>query len=698
MAKDPHYYFRIEARELLDGLNRDALELDKGAAAGDLVGRMLRLAHTLKGAARVVKQPAIAELTHKLEETLAPHRDGASALPREHADEVLRSLDSIANHLARLGTPETAQILPKPAATPAVPAAARPLPPEEPLTAVRVEIEEMDALLEAISRVNLPLAELRRKGQAIEDAQRLAESLLERLEIKEAQVRSGIAPSRGTGKTVAMAEDLKQRLGQLRRDMASSTELADVELRQVRDLSVELRLQPAAGVFGTLERSARDAAQSLRKNVEFTASGGEIRLDTHVLSVLRGALQHVVRNAVAHGIESESARAAAGKPAAGRVSLRVERRGNRVAFICEDDGQGIDVEAIRRVAIARKILPRAEAAALSVEQVVQLMMKGGVTTAGTVTEISGRGIGLDVVRDTVARLRGVVAVSSRPGQGTTVEMCVPVSLSSLAALAVDAGGATAAIPLDSITRAISIRAADIARSADGFSIGYEGEALPFMPLESALQPSLVPGKPPAHWVAVIVEAGARRAAIGVDRLRGTTHVVVRPLPPSIVNAPLIAGVSLGGDGLPQLLLDPNGLVESARAGHAVSTETAAARRLPVLIIDDSLTTRMLEQSILTSAGYAVEVACSAEEGLAKAREHPYSLFVVDVEMPGMSGFEFVERTRIDPMLGKIPAILVTSRNAPEDKQRGKQAGAHAYIVKSEFDQEFLLNTIRTLIG
>ncbi|MBV8780645.1 MAG: response regulator, partial [Phycisphaerae bacterium] len=200
------------------------------------------------------------------------------------------------------------------------------------------------------------------------------------------------------------------------------------------------------------------------------------------------------------------------------------------------------------------------------------------------------------------------------------------------------------------------------------------------------------------WSAVIVEAACGRAAIAVDRLRAAANIVVRPLPRSARSSPLVSGASLNAEGEPQLVLDPEALVARARRAQAREIESAPKKRACVLVIDDSLTTRMLEQSILESAGYEVEVATSAEEGLEKARARQYGLFLVDVEMPGMDGFEFVTRTRADARLSKTPAILVTSRNAPEDRRRGEQAGASAYIVKGEFDQSYLLRMARELVG
>jgi two-component system chemotaxis sensor kinase CheA len=315
-----------------------------------------------------------------------------------------------------------------------------------------------------------------------------------------------------------------------------------------------------------------------------------------------------------------------------------------------------------------------------------------------VNEVSGRGIGLDVVRETAARLKGEVAVRSEAGRGTIVEISVPVSLSSLAALEVDAGGAVAAFPLESVRRVLRVSDHDIARSPSGDSIAHQGKVIPFVHLSRALGWTAVPRGKGKAWSAVLVEGSSGLAAVGVDRLRGAASVVVQPLPEMAAADAMVLGASLDSGGNPQLVLDPDGLLAAARVSRAPAAEAAARRRPPVLIVDDSLTTRMLEQSILESAGYEVDLATSAEEGLIKAHEKQYGLFLVDIEMPGMDGFDFVLRTKSDAALRDVPAILVTSRNAPEDRRRGVTVGALGYIVKGEFDQGRLLGLIGELIG
>ncbi|HEX7479357.1 MAG TPA: response regulator [Polyangiales bacterium] len=685
MAKDPYKYFRVEARELLDGLTQGVLQHEKGTAAPDVVARLLRLAHTLKGAARVVKQPGIAELAHTVEGILTSHRETGQPLTKEQGSELLRLLDEITSrlHALELASDVTA-------ANPARPAA------EEPLETLRVEIQEMDSLLRGVTEAGVQLGAVRKGLGSTDRLRDLTSLLLDQLAVRPGENGAGASPAMVRARS--LAEEMRSSLERFQRSLVVDIERVEGEFAEIRDVAHRLRLIPAHSVFPSIDRAVRDAAQALGKRVDFEASGGEVRLDANVLASLRDALMHVARNSVAHGAQTEVERVAAGKSPTGHVRLAVERRGSRVAFVCSDDGRGIDVEAVRKVAVARGLVPAFEATSLSSEKVIALLCAGGLTTSGDVTELSGRGIGLDVVRATTSRLKGELSIRSEPGRGTTVEVQVPVSIASLHGLVVEAGGALAAIPLDAIRQTLRVRDTDVSRSPERDSILHEGNVIPFLPLDRMLQRSSSASRDRRAWSAVVVQAGDRRVAVGVDRLLGTSNIVMRALPGVVEADPVVSGASLDAEGNPQLVLDPSGLVGAAERGRGAAPDQDPPRRAPVLVIDDSLTTRMLEQSILESAGYEVELAVSAEEALTKAHDRPYSLFIVDVEMPGMDGFEFVAQTRSDAALRDIPAILVTSRNAVEDRRRGEQVGARAYIVKGEFDQGQLLQTIRTLIG
>jgi two-component system, chemotaxis family, sensor kinase CheA len=672
VAADPYKYFRIEAKELLEGLSRGVLALEKGERGPEQIGQMLRLAHTLKGAARVVKLHPIADLAHSAEDVLAAHRSGGEPLPAQRIQGLFDLLAQVGGHLRALdgGTPRE---------TP------------EAFETVRVEIREMDAILEGITETSIQLTSLDADADSIERARQALSSLRSQMD------PNGSAPS--PLRLKARLDEIHGALERASRRLKANAQATARDLSQVLDLAGRARLVPAAALFPEMERTASDAARSLGKHVKFEASGGEHRLDAHVLAALRGALAHAVRNAVAHGVETEKERIAAGKPPLGNVRLHVERRGHRVTFRCEDDGAGVDSTAVGRAAVQQGLLSVAEADALGTEEAARFVLRGGLSTVrGPANQVSGRGVGLDVLRETVARLRGFIDIWSQRGKGTRIEVSVPVSLSSVAALLVEAGTTAASIPLDSVERALRLQDSDIVRSAGTESVMVGGGAIPFRRLGAVLGAERTPAKRARACPVIVVRVGAKRAAIGVDRLLGAADVVVRPLPSWMTGVKGVDGASLDAHGNPRLALDPEALVEAAQASPGALASPSESRRAAVLVVDDSLTTRMLEQSILESAGYEVELATSGEEALTKAHAARYGLFLVDVEMPGMDGFEFVQRTRLDPALRETPAILVTSRNGPEDRRKGEEVGAHAYIVKSEFDQRQLLETIGRLLG
>jgi two-component system chemotaxis sensor kinase CheA len=570
--------------------------------------------------------------------------------------------------------------------------------PAEALRTIRAEVADVDSLLQGLGAVHGELAALRAAAGSAEHALQLTALLTERL----ASSRPGEDPraprqAASLAKARSVAEELGAEIALFARGVARSAESMDRELRQTRELTEQLRLVPAGSVFNSLERVVRDAAHSLGKRVVFEASGGDVRVDPHVLDTVQSALVQAVRNAVVHGIESESERSRAGKPVPGRVTLEVVRLGHRVSFRCRDDGGGVDLDAVRRALQRRGGIP-AGAEQLGAAQLLQQLLQGGITTSGAVTELSGRGIGLDVVREAAERLSGEVFVQTAKGSGTTLDVRVPVSVASLDALIVEAGGEWAAIPLSAVRAALRVAPRDVARAPEGDAIVHDGDMIPLLPLAPRLNRSRSGSatRASARGISAVVVAGAAgRAALAVDRLRGIETIMLRPLSAHALADAIVLGVHLDADGNPRPVLDPETLVTPLLP---VRTESAATSTvLPILVIDDSVTTRMLEQSILESAGYQVELATSGEEALEMAKRNHYGLFLVDIEMPGMDGFAFIEASRVDPQLRDVPSILVTSRESPEDRRRGEAVGASGYIVKGEFDQGEFLDQVATLI-
>ena len=682
-VKDPLRYFRVEAREISLELGRMLLQLEKAPAPG-LVASLLRLAHTLKGASVVVKQREIAERTHALEDVLAPFRDREDAIAPDKFEQILAHVDAIAAHVSALETPTAAAV-----------ERSQSIVIDEAPAVLRADNAEMDILLETISEAGVQMRALRHTVGIAEQARRLADRLADRMASPSAR-QAPLAFGPPGYRTQSLPDELRDVVVRLEQALRGGLDLGERELQQARTAAERLRLLPCSPMLASLERATRDIAASLRKQVTFEAKGGDARLAADVLGQVQRALLQIVRNAVVHGIETSEERASAGKPGMGRVAIEIVRHGHRVAFICRDDGRGVDLKAVGRAARERG-MPSAEIQKLGADALLRLLFKGGLTTSGEVTQLSGRGIGLDIVREVASRLGGDVRAYTNPGHGTDVELLVPASLSSLDALLVDIEGAVSAIPLDAVRGTMRLLPDDVTRTPGGDSVAHDGQVIAFVPLARILKRAPPPARIASAKSAVLVGGATAMVAIGVDRLLGVDNIVVRPLPALAFADDMVAGVSLDAEGIPRLVLDPQALVAAGLRTVGPESISEAVPPPPILVIDDSLTTRMLEQSILESAGYEVDLASSAEEGLVKAEQRRYGLFLVDVEMAGMNGFAFIEAIRDDPDLRTIPAVLVTSRNSPEDQKRGIAVGARGYVIKSEFDQRQVLETIRLLL-
>ncbi len=680
---DPYRYFRIEAGEILEQLQSGLLELERGASPTEIISKLLRLAHTLKGAARVVKQKEIADRCHAVEDLLVPVRDSGARILPALIEGSLQHVDAMRAQLRTLSEPVA------PAAEASSPLQAR-SGGDEPFWAAKASGEDLDVLMDGIAELNVQLGGVRGTSRGLEHAAGLVELIRDQLAARRAPQISDSE----LAKTRSLVDELQALLLAAEREVTTGVEQAARELGQVREAAEKLRLIPAESLWSSLERTARDAALSLGKHVRFESRGGEIRLEAELLSQIQRALTQAVRNAVAHGIESPAERAAANKPGVGVVSVTVLRRDQHVVFACSDDGRGLDLEAIRSSAQRRGI--RADSlAGLDAQGLAGLLLQGGISTAGAVTGVAGRGIGLDLIREVAERLAGTVSLESAHARGTTLSLVVPVSLSALSALLVEVTGQVVAVPLSSVRGTSRQLPEEISHTADGDTVLFGGKVIPYVVLERLLGRD--GGRVRMSRSAVMVEAADALVALGVDRLLGIENVVARSLPELALMSPVVSGASFDAEGNPQLVLSPEGLVRAVRR-IAAAPRVAPRRRAPILVIDDSLTTRMLEQSILESAGYEVDLAVSGEEAIEKAKLREYALFLVDVEMPGMDGFTFIELTRSDPELRVVPAILVTSRASPADLQRGREAGAIAHIEKREFNQTDLLERIRGLVS
>ena len=505
---------------------------------------------------------------------------------------------------------------------------------------------------------------------------------------------------RRAAQTIASARDRLDRLevdlDRLNRAVAHNRRQFNRAVTQLDEEVRRVRMLPFAEACLGLERAARDIAVESGKQVEVVIEGGEVELDRSVLEGLKDPLMHLVRNAVDHGVEPPEVRRAAGKPATARIAVRAALLGSRVEVVVADDGAGLDLDALRRKAVELGF-PES----LTERELSELIFVPGFSTARIITSISGRGVGLDVVKSRLESLHGTIEWTSSAGQGTRFTLAVPLTLTMLRALLVEAAGQTFALASTNVLKVVRIDPAAV-RSLEGRPVlALGGPPLPFASLAETL------GYPTADSSAarmgVVVAANERRMVFAVESLLAEQEIIVKGLGARIKRVRCVSGATILHSGRIALVLSAAGLVRAAmgRSGDAARfltrREEALAVKRRLLVIDDSVTTRTLEKSILEAAGYEVATAVDGDDAWRYLQENPVDLVVSDIEMPRMDGFALTETIRGSPRLAALPVVLFTSRASERDRARGIEVGAHAYIVKGAFDQKDLLETIAQLL-
>jgi len=466
-----------------------------------------------------------------------------------------------------------------------------------------------------------------------------------------------------------------------------------------------VRMLPLSTLTVAFGRMVRDLAQEAGKEAVLNVVGSETELDKHMLEQIKDPLIHLLRNAVDHGIESPEERVALGKPRRGHLTIAARQAGQEVVISVSDDGAGLDIEAIRQAVLRQG---RTDVSSLGEAQVAELVFRLGVTTSAFVTDISGRGIGLDIVRRKVEALRGQVGVAWEKGGGTTFTLRLPLTLTSLRGLLVRVSEQRFAIPLNAVEYLMEVKKGEV-RPLEGYeTVRRGGHPIRLVWLGDVLGlAGGEDGKEKDRFPVVILRAGERCMAFAVDELEGEQEVVIKGLGKQLSRVGGVAGATTMGSGEVVLILNVADLIKLAVGGERRpvfegvgegGAEEKERVRQRILVVDDSITTRTLEKNILEAAGYRVELATDGQEALeAIAREGVPDLIVSDIAMPRMNGFELTRRVKGDAETAEVPVILVTSLDSPEDKVRGIEAGADAYIVKSSFDQSNLLETIEQLI-
>ncbi|MBU8898215.1 hybrid sensor histidine kinase/response regulator [Corallococcus sp. H22C18031201] len=564
---------------------------------------------------------------------------------------------------------------------------------------VRVSVKTLDSLALQVEHLVAGRAQQGRRMEGYRAMTDQAHEVLLHLERSASQLAlsgggSALEPLRAG---VALMRTLQKRLLEQAKEAHRDGEQLALVAQVVRDDLRDLRMVPASQVLEPLRRTVRETASRLGKDVNLDLFGGDVRLDRRILDALKDPLLHLVRNAIDHGLETAEVRRAAGKPAEGRLSVRVEPRGTRIGVVVEDDGSGLDPARVRATAVRRGLMTQDAATKLTDAQAARLVFQPGFSTRDEVTATSGRGVGLDVVQSTAQRLQGAVNVDFVPGEGTRFTVDLPLTLAAALGLLVRTGTTVTAIPSDTVKRVLRLKPEDVGTVAGRVVARMDGDQLTFLSLGEAIGLPRLPlmlesGK---LQTAVLLVLGDERVLFAIDEVVGQQEIVVRSLGRHVQGVAHLAGAAVLDDGRVVPVLNAPELLRAAKP----ETRGAGpeARRPRILVCDDSLTTRFAMKSLLEIAGYPVVTAADGEEAWGVLERSPCQLVVSDWQMPRLDGVGLTRRIKSHAMLRRTPIILVTSLDSPEDRAAGLEAGADGYLVKREVERGKLLELVRQLL-
>lgn len=778
--------FRLEAESQTAILSAGILAVEETQRSPETIEAMMRAAHSLKGAARIVGLEPAVQVAHVLEDCFVLAGKGEFVVGPEHVDVLLAGVDflssiakaddaldadaawgdrakSLVRDLAALPTKGGSSSGP-PAADEASPAvvepteAASPPPPQPPpvskpeptpssppsteSTAAPADaprestdarsgadakpatrpIDQTDRVVRVSAESLTRLVAL--AGESLVEARQLRPFVDSMVHLRGRQTElcdqlSALEERLRTGEVILPAADVEL-LARVR--SASEDHLArftdrveefEAFARRNEDLSnrlhhevIKSRMRPLADGIRGFPRMVRDLARQLGKQIRFEVHGDQTGVDRDILDKLEAPLSHLIRNALDHGLETPPEREAAGKPPVGTIRLEARHRAGMLNITLVDDGRGIDVDALRSRAVDRGLVAHAVAEQLSEMELLEFLFLPGFSTKDMVTEISGRGVGLDVVQSMVKAVGGNVRIATQPGWQTTFTLQLPITMSVIRALLVEIGGEPYAFPLTRIDQIIHCRHDELRTvegrqyfDRDGISIG--------LVLASQILEIPATGAPSDPLPVVVVSDRGQQFGLIVDTYLGERDLEVRPLDPRLGKVPDVNSASLLENGSPVLIVDVEDLVRSidnVLAGRRLSRvefERLAEQerqRKRVLVVDDSITVRELERQLLQSRGFAVDVAVDGMDGWNAIRSVHYDLIVTDVDMPRMDGIGLVSLIKADPSRKDIPVVIVSYKDREEDRLRGLDAGANRYLTKSSFHDETFLTTIVDLIG
>lgn len=720
----------------LAALERASTEDDRQAH----VEATFRAFHTLKGAARAVSLGAVVDLCHAQESIFSAIKAGTLTLSSPLFDLLYEGLSLVKDALPGQGEGAARGSLPMHDAfiarlDAAMNVASATVTPEDQVFgASAAAIGPLPvAEHEAMSAPAAPLPETLRIMTSSRQTIRIATARLDALLYQaEELLPAKIAASQRAAEITALAEELSAHRGGDRWHVAMSGGDTDPSTRQTLDAyavraaalaaafrhdaraltktvdalidsTKQVMLVPCATLFEALPQYTREFSRGAGKELDLIIQGDELEIDRRVQETMKDAVIHLIRNAIDHGLETPEQRIGCGKPARGRLTIAVSQyEAGRAEIAISDDGAGIDIVALRRTVAETGQVPAEQLERLSDVDMFGYMFRSGISTSRALTEVSGRGLGLAIVQEKVERLGGTIAVDSVPGVGTTFRIVVPIALASLRGVVVEAGGGLFILPTRHVARVLRVSASEILVWQNRDAIQADGRMVPLSNLADVLDMPHAPVAATRLWPVVILVWAGEPVAFAVDRILGEQEVLMKGLGPQLVRVNHVAGASVLANGQLAFVLNvrdlvPAGVAALPRQTRREGPAVVAPRKQRILVAEDSITARTLFKHLLEAAGYQVRTAVDGLDAWAKLKEERCDLVLSDVEMPQLGGLELTSRIRNDLELAEIPVILITSLGSRQDRERGIDVGANAYIVKDSFDQTQFLKTIQNII-
>ncbi len=745
--------FSLEAEAQTQVLSAGLMALERNPTQADQLEACMRAAHSLKGAARIVGVDAGVSVAHVMEDCLVAAQEGRLRLSAEHIDALLQGTDL----LMRIATPgdtaaqatlpvflaQMASLLdpgaapvPMPTALPAAPVQSTPVEPL-PLAPEAMEVEfELEPVprrkagkragegAERVLRVTADRLNslLDLSSKSLVETQRLKPYLatLQRLKRMHGQGMQALDGLRMQLEDSGQSSEVLEALAQTQRLLAETQQIlqqqaADLDefgwqasqrAQLLYDTALACRMRPFADVLAGQSRMVRDLGRSLGKPVRLVIEGEKTQVDRDVLEKLEAPLTHLLRNAVDHGIELPERRLLAGKAQEGVIRLRASHQAGMLSLELIDDGAGIDLERLRSAIVERAMSPADTVARMSEAELMTFLFLPGFSLRDTVTEVSGRGVGLDAVQHMIRELRGSIELTQSAGQGCRFHLQVPLTLSVVRSLVVEVGGEAYAFPLAHIERTLEVTAEQIVQIEGRQHFWHEGRHIGLVAASQLLNRPAGQDEERSLRVVVIRER-EQLYGVAVERLIGERVLVVMPLDPRLGKVQDISSGALLDDGSVVLIIDVEDLLRSVEkllstgSLERIERGSSGARgavRKRILVVDDSLTVRELQRKLLGNRGYDVAVAVDGMDGWNALRGDDFDLLITDIDMPRMDGIELVTLVRRDQRLQSLPVMVVSYKDREEDRRRGLDAGADYYLAKASFHDDALLDAVVELIG